>query len=98
MEVTVSCCERGGIGTVFPDHSPSGSSEYGFCFMKLIINGEVKEVDDGLTLGELLDQLQIRPARVVVERNRDIVKRDTYASTELADGDSLEIVHFVGGG
>ena len=66
--------------------------------MKLIINGEAKEVDDGLTLGRLLEQLQIRPARVVVERNRDIVNRDCYASTVLADGDALEIVHFVGGG
>lgn len=66
--------------------------------MKVIINGEAKEVVDGLTVGGLLEQLQIRPARVVVERNRDIVNRDTYACTKLADGDTLEIVHFVGGG
>jgi thiamine biosynthesis protein ThiS len=69
-----------------------------FDFMKLIINGEDKEVADGLSLEGLLEQLQIRPARVVVERNRDIVARDTYGSTMLAEGDALEIVHFVGGG
>lgn len=66
--------------------------------MKLIINGEAKDVTDGLTLGALLQQLEIRPARVVVERNREIVARDTYDSTRLAEGDTLEIVHFVGGG
>lgn len=69
-----------------------------FDFMKLTINGEVKEVADGLSLHGLLEQLQIRPARVVVERNRDIVSRESYNSTLLAEGDTLEIVHFVGGG
>lgn len=66
--------------------------------MKLTINGETQEVADGLSLLGLLEQLQIRPARVVVERNRDIVSRDSYNSTMLAEGDTLEIVHFVGGG
>lgn len=67
-------------------------------FMKLKINGEEKEIVDGLSLTALLEQLQIRPARVVVERNRDIVARDVYGTTLLAEGDTLEIVHFVGGG
>ncbi len=66
--------------------------------MKLKINGEEKEIADGLSLATLLEQLQIRPARVVVERNRDIVARDVYGTTLLAEGDMLEIVHFVGGG
>jgi sulfur carrier protein len=66
--------------------------------MRLKINGEDKEVIDGLSLAALLEQLQIRPARVVVERNRDIVARDLYGTTLLAEGDVLEIVHFVGGG
>jgi thiamine biosynthesis protein ThiS len=66
--------------------------------MKLRINGEEREISNGLSLASLLEQLQIRPARVVVERNREIVARDHYASTLLAEGDNLEIVHFVGGG
>ena len=66
--------------------------------MKLIINDEDQKVADGLSLADLLEQLQIRPARVVVERNRDIVARAAYDSTMLAEGDALEIVHFVGGG
>ena len=66
--------------------------------MKLKINGEDKEIADGLSVARLLEQLQIRPARVVVERNRTIVPRETYDATLLAEGDMLEIVHFVGGG
>lgn len=66
--------------------------------MKLKVNGEEKVIDDGLSLAAFLEQLQIRPARVVVELNRDIVARDAYSTTPLADGDTLEIVHFVGGG
>ena len=66
--------------------------------MKLKINGEDHEVDAGLTLAGLLETLQIRPARVVVERNRDIVPREIYSTTLIKEGDTLEIVHFVGGG
>ena len=66
--------------------------------MRVKINGEDREIDDGLTLTALLELLQIRPGRVVVERNRDIVPRDTYNATLINDGDTLEIVHFVGGG
>ena len=66
--------------------------------MKLKINGEEKEIADGVTLTALLEDLKIRPARVVIERNREIVAREVYGVTRLADGDTLEIVHFVGGG
>jgi thiazole synthase/sulfur carrier protein len=66
--------------------------------MKLKINGEESEIADGLTVTALLEELKIRPARVVVERNREIVAREVYGITRLADGDILEIVHFVGGG
>jgi sulfur carrier protein len=66
--------------------------------MKIQINGEAKDVADGATVSQLLEELQIRPGRVVVELNRDIVPRDNFAATQLKAGDSLEIVHFVGGG
>jgi thiamine biosynthesis protein ThiS len=66
--------------------------------MRVRINGEDHEIGAGLSLGALLEQLQIRPGRVVVERNRDIVPREAYGATLLAEGDILEIVHFVGGG
>jgi thiamine biosynthesis protein ThiS len=66
--------------------------------MKLRINGEEKEIAAGLSVTALLEHLQIRPARVVVERNREIVPRESYGATLLVEGDTLEIVHFVGGG
>jgi len=66
--------------------------------MKIRINGEEKEIEDGLTVSRLLEELQIRPGRVVVELNRDIVSREAHGSTLLKEGDALEIVHFVGGG
>lgn len=66
--------------------------------MKIAVNGEAKEIANGLNLDGLLEQLQIRPARVVVELNRNIVSRDAYSTTMLVEGDKLEIVHFVGGG
>jgi thiamine biosynthesis protein ThiS len=66
--------------------------------MKVKINGDEQEFANSLTLSALLESLQIRPARVVVERNREIVPRDNYHATLINDGDILEIVHFVGGG
>jgi len=69
-----------------------------FVVMKIKINGEEQQIADGLSVNGLLESLQIRPGRVVVERNRDIVQRDLFAVTMLAEGDALEIVHFVGGG
>ena len=66
--------------------------------MKIRVNGEEREFDNGLALTALLESLQIRPGRVVVERNREIVPRDSYNATLINDGDTLEIVHFVGGG
>lgn len=76
-----------------------GRREYGFFVqMKIRINGEEKEVKDGLSLAALLDEFQIRPGRVVVEVNRNIIAREAHGSTALKEGDALEIVHFVGGG
>lgn len=51
-----------------------------------------------LTIGELLDKLQIDPRRVAVEHNLKVLKRNSYSSTEVADRDCVEIVNFVGGG
>ena len=66
--------------------------------MKLIINGEDREFSSVSTVSELLAQLGMKPDRVAVELNRELAPRDRWTSTTLADGDKLEIVHFVGGG
>ena len=89
---------RDELETVFPSHRGVVCGDGFFVHMKIRVNGEEKEIADGLNVARLLDELQIRPARVVVELNRNIVSRETHASTQLKDGDTLEIVHFVGGG
>jgi sulfur carrier protein len=66
--------------------------------MKLHINGEERELADGLTLAALLEQLGMKADRVAVELNREIVRRELWPQTRLHTGDRLEIVQFVGGG
>jgi thiamine biosynthesis protein ThiS len=66
--------------------------------MKLIINGEDREFTALASVADLIAQLGMKPDRVAVELNRDLVTRDRWAATPLAEGDRLEIVHFVGGG
>ena len=66
--------------------------------MNLIINGEDRQFDSALTISALLDRLGMKPDRVAVELNRELVPRERWATTQLSDDDKLEIVHFVGGG
>ena len=71
--------------------------------MNLHINGEEQAFSDqapppAFTLAALIDSLAMKPDRVAVELNREIVPRDRWPQTHLKDGDRLEIVHFVGGG
>ena len=66
--------------------------------MKLVINGEERAVPDVASLGALIESLGMKPDRVAVELNREIVQRGKWSDTHLHDGDKLEIVHFVGGG
>ena len=66
--------------------------------MKLKINGEDRTVGDGITLAELLEQLELARKYVAVERNREVISFRSYAETVLAEGDCLEIVTLVGGG
>jgi thiamine biosynthesis protein ThiS len=66
--------------------------------MTLTINGEPREFSAISTLSDLVVQLGMKPDRVAVELNRELVRRDHWPTTQLADGDKLEIVHFVGGG
>lgn len=66
--------------------------------MNLVINGQPTDFTPPLTLAGLLQKLGMKSDRVAIELNRSIVARDQWTETGLADGDRLEIVHFVGGG
>jgi sulfur carrier protein len=66
--------------------------------MKLRLNGNISEFQEGITVARLLEDLRIEPQRVAVEVNLRIVKKKDYQRYMLKDGDSVEIVNFVGGG
>jgi sulfur carrier protein len=66
--------------------------------MILQLNGEQREVPDGLSLAGLVEWLELPADRVAIERNLDVVQRAMWNDTKLEDGDRLEIVRMVGGG
>lgn len=66
--------------------------------MELVVNGETRNVPDGLTVRGLVEHLGLTDGPVAVECNRAVVPRAEHATTALAAGDVVEIVHFVGGG
>lgn len=66
--------------------------------MELIVNGEPRHFGRALTAAQLLAELELDPRAVVVELNRRIVRRPELDRTQLGDGDTVELVHFVGGG
>lgn len=67
--------------------------------MNLILNGEPRGFDVAVsTVAGLVAALGLDVRKVAVERNLEIVPRSAYAATALADGDRIEIVHFIGGG
>lgn len=65
--------------------------------MKVKVNGS-EMVVKAKTIAELLQELEINPQRVVVEVNLEIIKRDRFSEYKIKNGDSIEIVNFVGGG
>ena len=66
--------------------------------IKVRLNGKERDVAEGHTVRSLLESLELHPALVVVELNKEILARDAYGDTQVRDGDNLELVHFVGGG
>ncbi len=66
--------------------------------MNLTVNGEDRRFGALASLLDLVGQLGLDPRKVAVERNLEIVPRSAYGRTALADGDRIEIVHFIGGG
>ncbi|GGD35096.1 sulfur carrier protein ThiS [Croceicoccus pelagius] len=66
--------------------------------ISIIVNGETRRIPRGSSIADLARLLELDPAKVAVERNGDIVPRSTLEGVGLAQGDKLEIVHFVGGG
>ena len=66
--------------------------------MRLVVNGEERQVEANTTVEALLASLGLAGALVAVERNEEVVPRAQHARTQLAEGDRVEVVHFAGGG
>lgn len=66
--------------------------------MRIQINGEPREIADETTLAQLVSLLKLKPEQIAIELNRTVVRRADWSGTFLREDDTLEIVHFVGGG
>lgn len=66
--------------------------------IEITINGESHSITPGISLADLLENLELPQQRVAIELNRSIASRHSWKNTFLKSGDALEIVHFVGGG
>ncbi len=66
--------------------------------MKILLNGEPRELADGSSAAQLVADLELAGRRLAMEVNREIVPRSEYAGHVLHDGDQVEIVHAIGGG
>jgi len=67
--------------------------------VQIQINGEQREFpQSSISLSELIEELSLAPQRIAIELNKEIIRRDDWVSTNISDGDRVEIVQFVGGG
>lgn len=66
--------------------------------MKIVVNGETREIIDGSTLLEVLKELSLEGKVMAAAVNMEIVKQDSWDAYKLNDGDKLELLDFVGGG
>lgn len=66
--------------------------------MQIQVNGELRHIAEGSTIGDLLVLLDVVGRRVAVELNQEIVPKSQHTSTVLKQGDVLEVVHAIGGG
>ncbi|MDG2282391.1 MAG: sulfur carrier protein ThiS [Longimicrobiales bacterium] len=66
--------------------------------MEIQLNGKLHSFDRAHTVASLLEALDLQPGMVVVELNREILERGSYDASEVSHGDTIELVHFVGGG
>jgi thiamine biosynthesis protein ThiS len=66
--------------------------------MIAFVNGEERRIEPGRTVADLLTELRLGGLRIAVELNRDVVPAAEYGSRTIGEGDTIEIVRFVGGG
>ena len=66
--------------------------------MKISVNGEIKELPEGISVSEMIECLSLPSRRMAIEVNKQVIRKQDWAALKIKDGDHVEIVHFVGGG
>lgn len=66
--------------------------------MNVFLNGEVREIPEGMNLEELLDHFSLPSQRIAIELNKGVVRRKDWAEIKVSESDKIEVIHFVGGG
>ena len=66
--------------------------------MEITLNGETKRIDSEVTLDRLLDLFSLPRQRVAIELNKAVIRRNDWPEIPISDGDTIEVIHFVGGG
>jgi thiamine biosynthesis protein ThiS len=81
-----------------PSFLRAGQNRCTLRLLRITLNGDPFELDEPLTVAQLLERLAIDARRVAVEHNLHIIRRQTFSEAVVQDGDTVEIVNFVGGG
>ena len=66
--------------------------------VKIILNGEERTIDQGTTLSQIVDELELDLEKIAIEKDLEVINQNNYANTVLNEGCNVEIVHFIGGG
>jgi thiamine biosynthesis protein ThiS len=66
--------------------------------LRIQVNGQPQEVEENLSLSQLVTSLDLKPEQIAIELNQEVIRRGDWPNNDLRDGDKIEIVHFVGGG
>jgi thiamine biosynthesis protein ThiS len=66
--------------------------------LRIQVNGRPQEVEENLSLSQLVTSLDLKPEQIAIELNQEVIRRGEWQNTDLRDDDKIEIVHFVGGG
>jgi len=66
--------------------------------MRVLVNGETKEIPNEVNLSELLKNLSLPSERIAIELNKEVVRKRDWENVKVSDADKIEIIHFVGGG
>ena len=66
--------------------------------VKILINGEEKDLPGSISVSDLLDRFELPSQRVAIELNKNVIRKRDWSETPVNDGDRIEVVHFVGGG